>query len=69
MTTEKEITGIRSKKTVLLVLEVINDVCRDEFNAQHFFEINGELFCFLGIVPKGNPFLRLSFYINISIKL
>ena len=42
--TEEEITGIRSKKTVLIVLEVINDVCRHEFNAQHFFEINGELF-------------------------
>ena len=37
MMTEEEITGIRSKKTGLIVLEVINDVCRDEFNAQHFF--------------------------------
>jgi hypothetical protein len=27
-----------------MVLEVINDVCRDEFIAQHFFEINGEVF-------------------------
>jgi hypothetical protein len=67
--TEEEITGIRSKKTVLIVLEVINDVCRDEFNAQHFFEINGELFCLVVIVPKGNAFFRVSFYINISIKL
>ena len=67
--TEEEITGIRSKKTILLVLEVINDVCRDEFNAQHFFEIYGELFCLVGIVTKGNVFFRVSFYINISIKL
>jgi hypothetical protein len=66
---EEEITGIRSKKTVLIVLEVVNDVCRDEFNAQYFFEINGELFCLVGIVPKGNAFLRVSFYINIIIKL
>jgi len=51
------------------MLEVINDVCRDEINAQHFFEINGELFCLVGIVPKGNAFFRVSFYINISIKL
>jgi len=67
--TVEEITGIRSKKTVLIVFEVINDVCRDEFNAQHFFEINGELFCLVGIVSKGNAFLRVFFYINISIKL
>jgi hypothetical protein len=59
--TEEEITGIRSKKTVLLVLEVINDVCRDEFNAQHFFEINGEFFCLVGIVPKGNAFSGFPF--------
>ena len=69
MMTGKEITGVRSKKTVLLVLEVINDVCRDEFNVQHFFKINGELFCLVSIVPKGNAFFRVSFYINISINL
>ena len=69
MMTEEEITGSRSKKTVLLVLEVINDVCPDKFNAQHFFEINGELFCLVGIAPQGNAFLRVSFYINIGIKL
>ncbi len=51
---EEEITGIRSKKKVLIVLEVINDVCWDESNAQHFFKINGEFFCLLSIVPKGN---------------
>ena len=67
--TEEEITGIRSKKTVLIVLEVINDVCWDEFNVQHFFKINGELFCLVSIAPKGNAFFRVSFYINISIKL
>lgn len=67
--TKEEITGIRSKKTVLIVLEVINDVCRDEFNAQYFFEINGELFCLVGIAPKGNAFFRVFFYININIKL
>ena len=50
--TEEEITGSRSKKTVLLVLEVINDVCRDEFNAQHFFEIYGELFLLGWYSPK-----------------
>ena len=54
--TEEEITGSRSKKTVLLVLEVINDVCRDEFNAQHFFE---NLFCLVGVVPKGNAFFQV----------
>ncbi len=58
---EEEITGIRSKKTVLIVLEVINDVCWDEFNYQHFFKINGELFCLVSIVPKGNAFFRVSF--------
>ena len=67
MMTKEEITGIRSKKTVLIVLEVVNDVCRDEFNAQHFFEINGELFCLAGIVPKGNAFFRVFFYINIKL--
>ena len=41
------------------MLEVINDVCRDEFNAQYFFEINGELFCLVGIAQKGNAFFRL----------
>ena len=67
--TVEEMSGIGSKKTVLIVLEVIYDVCWDEFNAQHFFEINGELFCLVGIVSKGNAFLRVFFYINISIKL
>ena len=67
--TDEEITGIRSKKTVFIVLEVINDVYRDEFNAQHFFEINGELFCLVGIVLKGNAFSRVSFYRYIGIKL
>ena len=65
--TEEEITGIRSKTTVLLVLEVINDVCRDEFNAQYFFEINGELFCLVGIAPKGNAFFIFFFYISIKL--